>query len=122
MRYRILGNTLQIWPPATTTSRLGLEYMSKSWVVAVDGTTYKTSFTADTDSALYPDRLMITGAKFELWNAKGLDVTTLRADYDDQLEKAKAQDKGAPTLSMGNRSTQMFISPGSIPDSGYGQQ
>lgn len=122
MRYRILGNTFQIWPPATTESRVGLEYISNQWVVDTLGTTYRTSFTVDTDTCLFRDRLMITGVKYEFMLQKGFDVTGLAADYTAEIDKEKGGDKGSPTLSMGGSKAQMFISPGSIPDSGYGNQ
>lgn len=121
MRYRIMGNAFQIWPPATTESRLGLEYISNAWVLAADGTTYKSQFSADTDTSLFRDRLLITGTKYEFFQIKGFDVTKLSKDYDLELDKEKASDKGAPSLSLSSPSSPMFISPGSIPDSGYGQ-
>lgn len=121
MRYRILGNTFQIWPPATTESRLGLEYISKAWVLAADGTTYKNQFSADDDTALFSDDVLITGTKYEFFQIKGFDVSQLSRDYDIELEKEKSSDKGAPTLSLASTSSPMLISPGSIPDSGYGQ-
>lgn len=119
MRYRILGNTFQIWPPDTTVSRLGFEYISKNWVLGINGT-YKSQFSADDDTALFSDDLLISGAKYEFFQIKGFDVTKLSLDYDLELGKEKDADKGAPTLSMSQNRAPMFISPGSIPDSGYG--
>lgn len=121
MRYRILGNTFQIWPPATTESRLGFEYISKAWAIAADGTTYKNQFSADDDTAVFSDDVLIAGTKFEFFNVKGFDTTNLSRDYAIELEKEKGADKGAATLSMRTTHPPMFISPGSIPDSGYGQ-
>lgn len=119
MRYRILGNTFQIWPPPIASARLGFEYLSNSWVVAMDGVTYKQLFTADTDTALFRDRLLVTGAKYEFFSQKGFDVTELGKDYDMQIETEKAGDKGAPTLSLAQQTGQMFISPGSVQDGNY---
>lgn len=119
MRYRIFGNKFQIWPPATTQSRLGFEYVSKSWVVSADGLTYKTQFSADDDTALFRDRLLITGTKYEFFMIKGFDVTMLSRDYEIELEKEKSSDHGAPTLSLQPPRAQMFISPGSIPDGNF---
>lgn len=119
IRYRILGNTFQIWPPTTTSSRLGFEYMSNSWVVAVDGFTYKQLFDTDTDTALFRDRLLITGAKYEFFSQKGFDVTELGKDYDEEIAKEMSSDKGAPTLSLAQQSGNMFIGPGSVQDGNY---
>lgn len=119
MRYRILGNTFQIRPPPISSARLGFEYMSNSWVVALDGVTYKQLFTADTDTALFRDRLLITGAKYEFFSQKGFDVTEHGKDYDAEIEKEKSSDKGAPTLSLAQQTGNMFISPGSVQDGNF---
>ena len=46
IRWRILDNQFQIWPPMNTNEYLGWEYRSKGWARSVDGTV-KNSFTAD---------------------------------------------------------------------------
>ena len=120
MRYRIMGNTFQIWPPATTESRLGFEYISNGWVLGSTGT-YKSRFSEDGDTALFPDRLLITGTKYEFFQIKGFDVTKLESDFLSLKEKEKGGDKGAATLSLSGGRSQMFLSAGSIPDSGFGQ-
>jgi len=120
MRYRILGNTFQLWPSSITEARLGFEYMSNAWVTGSDGTP-KSEFSADDDTALFRDRLLITGTKYEFFMIKGFDVTKLERDYLLEIEREKNSDQGAPTLSLAPPTAQMFINPGSIPDSGYGQ-
>lgn len=120
MRYRILGNTFQIWPPAISTARLGFEYISNAWVYAVDGVTEKSHFTVDTDTAIFRDRLLITGTKYEFFQIKGFDVTKLSADYNAEIEKEKASDHGAPTLSLSPSQSPMLIGPYSVPDSNFG--
>lgn len=120
MRYRILGGYLQIWPPATTESKLGFEYVSNAWVTGFDGTT-KTQFSNDGDTCIFRDRTMICGVKFEFYNIKGFDTTSLARDYYMQLQKEMAMDHSAPTLSLAASNAPMFIGPGSVPDSGFGQ-
>jgi len=120
VRFRVLQNVFQLYPPPTTSAYMGYEYISNQWVVAVDGTTYKTSFTVDTDTSLFRDRVLISGTKYEFFSQKGLDTTQLSADYQAELSKQKALDKGAPILSMSPRITNIYIGPESIPDSNYG--
>ena len=120
INYRLLGNKFQIWPPATSESYLGLEYISKSWVLATDGTTHKTQFSVDTDTALFSDDLLIAGTKFEFFNIKGFDTTNLERDFLSELAKEKGADKPAKTLNLAGTSNPQFIGYASIPDSGYG--
>lgn len=120
MRYRILGGYFQIWPPTTTVSQLGFEYTSNAWVTANDGTG-KSAFSADSDTCIFRDRTMICGAKYEFFNIKGFDTTGFFRDYELQKAKEMSLDHGAPTLSLQPSGPPMFISPGSIPDSGYGR-
>ena len=120
MRYRILGGYFQLWPPSPTQSRLGFEYLSNAWVTSAAGIG-KTQFSADNDTCNFRDRTMICGAKFEFFTIKGFDTTSLSRDYYIQLNKEMALDRGAPTLSLAPSGPPQFISPGSVPDSGFGQ-
>jgi len=57
-RYTRLGNKFQIWPPLTTSRLLGYVYQSKNWAYNSGGTG-KAGFTADTDTCIFPDVLMV---------------------------------------------------------------
>jgi hypothetical protein len=117
--YRALGGYFQIWPATASSEYLGFEYMSKNWAFDSGGTA-KGSFTVDTDTCVFPDRLMVLGLKLKYWEIKGFDTTALNRDFSAQLSIAKASDKGAPTLSMSPRIATILIGPNQIPDSGYG--
>ena len=77
---------------------------------------HKPQFTSNTDTCIFKDALMIAGLKLKFFEAKGLDTTKLEVSYLRELEKAKGQNKGAPTLNLSPRTSTLFISPGSIPD------
>lgn len=119
IRYRIFGNLFQIWPMVTTAEVLGFEYVSNAWAFSVGGTA-QTSLLADTDTCIFPDRLMVLGLKKKLFEIKGFDTTAIDHDYAMELSIAKANDAGAMTLSMSPRSAQLLIGWNNIPDSGYG--
>lgn len=122
IRFRILGNYFQVWPPLSTGEYLGFEYVSKNWVTATGGTApTKTSFTADDDTCVFRDRLMVLGTKLKYFELKGFDTTSFYRDYIKALDVAKAQDKDAPTLSMSPRLADVLIGWENIPDSNYGQ-
>ena len=120
MRYRIIGNEFVIWPPSYAANIvLGFEYQSNGWVEAQDGTV-KTKATVDTDTFLFPDRLLVLGTKLKYFEIKGFDTTTLYADYQRELSKFKAQDAGADTLSMAPRYPNILLTQNNIPDTGFG--
>jgi hypothetical protein len=119
IRYRIVGGYYQIWPMVTTAEVIGFEYVSNAWA-ADSGGTAKTSFTADTDTCIFPSRLMVLGLKKKYFEVKGFDATTFEVDYNRHLSIAKADDAGAATLSMAPRVSNVLINWNQIPDSGYG--
>jgi len=122
VRYRLLGNYFQIWPLLSTNEYLGFEYISNKWVTSSGTTTGpdKTSFTVDTDTCVYPDRLMVLGIKLKYFSIKGFDTTDIRRDYEDQLSLAKIHDSGAATLSFSPRPSGVLVGYENIPDSNYG--
>lgn len=119
VRYRIFGGYFQIWPMLTTSEVLGFEYVSNGWATSSSGTA-QTSFTADTDTCIFPDRLMVTALKLKFWQVKGFDTFAFQRDYDMQLGLAKSNDAGSLDLSMAPKVNQVLITWGNIPDSGYG--
>jgi hypothetical protein len=122
VRFRILGNLYQIFPALSTDDYMGFEYVSNLWVTATGVTTgpNKSSFTVDTDTCIFPDRLMVLGLKKKYLEAKGFDTSAVQKDYSMQLDIAKASDAGSPTLSMAPRPGSVLISWDNIPDSNFG--
>lgn len=124
VRYRILDNKFQIWPLQVNTANIAYEYISTSWVLATGGTQpTKSSFTADDDTCIFRDRLMVAGLKLKFFQSKGLDTTDYYREYMLERDKAMAQDKGAPVLSLSPTYNTILISPANVPDGNvYGQQ
>lgn len=120
VRYRQLGGKFQIWPPVGVDDYYGFEYISKNWVIAADGTG-KTMYTQDTDTCVFPDRLMVLGLKLKYFEIKGFDTTAFRRDYIYQLDTSKGTDAGAPTLSIAPRRIPNLLGFASIPDSNFGR-
>ena len=119
IRWRILDNQFQVWPPMNTQEYLGWEYKSNGYVRGADGTV-KTSFTADTDTTVLNDRLMVLFTKMKYWGIKGFDTTVVSQDYQRVLSIAKANDKGAANLSFAPYPSKVLIGWANIPDTGYG--
>lgn len=121
VRFRQLDNLFQIWPALGVTHSLGFEYMSNFWVSTSSGAQPTlASFTADTQTCIFPDRLMVLGLKLKFFEIKSFDTTALWRDYRMQLDIAKAADAGSPNLSFAPRISTVLIGWENIPDSGYG--
>jgi len=119
LRYRIMGGTFQIWPLMSTNEYLGFEYYSNAYVASNAGAAQST-FLADTDTCIFPDRLMILGLKKKYFEAKGFDSTAFTRDYMRILDQVKADEAGSQTLSFAPRVAEVLIGYDNIPDSFYG--
>jgi hypothetical protein len=119
IRWRLLGKYFQIWPGISYDEVLGFEYRSNGWVEDAAGTP-KTSFTADSDTCIYPDRLMVLSTKLKYFEAKGFDTTAMYRNYLQELETCIAQDTSAANLSFAPRPGTVLIGYDNLPDSGFG--
>ena len=119
IRWRLLGGYFQIWPGYSANENLGFEYRSKGWALSAAGAV-KNSFTVDTDTCIYPDRLMVLSTKLKYFQAKGFDTTAIYRDYLTEFETSVGQDTSAANLSFAPRPGSVLIGWDNIPDSGYG--
>jgi hypothetical protein len=99
-RFRILQNQLCLNPSPPDNQTLSFEYISNGWVEGVDGTS-KVEVTADTDTFVFSDSLLITGLKSQWMVAKGLDASFSLGEFRYLLEQEKSTNKSAPVLSTG---------------------
>lgn len=116
--WRIKGATFQTWPPIAAAESLGFEYISKAWAANLAGVA-QSALAIDTDTCIYPDRLMVTGLKMRYQQAKGLGFDFVD-EYEKQLSIAFGSDAGSATLSMAPRPMSQLIGWDNIPDTGYG--
>ena len=119
VRWRLLGSYFQIWPGFSNAELLGYEYRSNGWAASSTGTV-KTSFTADTDTCIYPSRLMVLFTKLKYFEGKGFDTTAMYRNYASELEAAMALDMSSANLSFAPRPGTVLIGYDNVPDSGYG--
>jgi hypothetical protein len=118
IRWRVMGGYFETFPPVATNDRLSFEYVSNGWALGAGGAPQST-FLKDSDTCIFPDRLMVTGLKMRYQQAKGLG-----SDFVDQYERllsiAQGNDGGAATLSMRPTQLNTLIGWENLPDSGYG--
>lgn len=119
IRWRLYQGYFQIWPPTTTSEYLGFEYRSLGWARSAAGVV-QNSFLADTDTCIYPDRLMVLMLKLKYFEAKGFDTTAMYRNFRDELTASKSLDMSSPNLSFAPRPGEVLIGYDNVPDSGYG--
>jgi hypothetical protein len=121
IRYYMQDDYLQIWPPMSSNEYLGLNYITRNWVIATGDTQpTKSLFTLDTDTCVFPNELMVLALKLKLFEIKGFDTTAIYRDFTDQKSIAKANDSGSQTLSMAPTPADILVGWENVPDSGYG--
>jgi len=119
-RYRIYNNNLRIFPALTTVFNFSFEYVSNYWVIPTGGSAAtKTAFTADTDTAVFPDALMCAGLKFYFLKAKKLDFGAELAEFSRILSQSKAQDVPVSAQSLTPMQAPDLIGTYSLPDGSW---
>jgi hypothetical protein len=119
IRWRIMGQKFQIWPLTSTNEYLSFEYISSNWATSSAGLG-QTQLIQDSDTCIFPDRLIVLGLKKKYFEVKGFDTSSFQRDYDMQLNIAKANDAGSATLSLAPRVANVLIGWENIPDANYG--
>ena len=99
-QYRIRGGNLLINPTPTAGYTWAFEYVSKYWMLGIDGTTYKQYATLDSDTILLPEDLIIMGLRWRWKKEKGFDYAEDFATYETQVKDALGRDGAKKVLRM----------------------
>ena len=119
-RYRIYNGKFRIFQALTTVYNFSFEYVSNYWVCATgssEGT--KKEFTADTDTSVFPDDLMMAGLKFYFLKAKKLDYGIELGEFTRALSYNKAQDVPVPSMSLAPVGMNQLVGPWSVQDGNW---
>jgi hypothetical protein len=95
--FRLLQDKFSVYPPQPNGKVFNLEYQSSYYAVDNTGLT-KPRFTLDTDTCLFPDRLMVMGCKLKFWQQKGFDSTIMADDFGRELSKYKGQQSSSQSI------------------------
>lgn len=114
---RYLNNAVEIYQPIDNLP-MGVEYLSKYCVVSnesggdgVSAETYKALFTADSDTHLFDDLLLVAEIKWRYKKAKGFDDWPVdRKDASDQLITVLGRESNARVITQSPDSA-MFCGP-----------
>ena len=119
-RYRIYNGKFRIFQALTTVYNFSFEYVSNYWVCATgssEGT--KKEFTADSDTSVFPDDLMMAGLKFYFLKAKKLDYGIELGEFTRALSYNKAQDVPVPSMSLAPVGMNQLVGPWSVQDGNW---
>ena len=119
-RYRIYNNKFRIFQALTTVYNFSFEYVSNWWVCATGSDQgSKAAFTADTDTCVFPDDLMLAGLKFYFLKAKKLDYAVELGEFMRSLSYCKAQDVPVSAMSLAPVGMNQLVGPWSVQDGNW---
>jgi hypothetical protein len=119
-RYRIYNNKFRIFQALTTVYNFSFEYVSNYWVCATGSDQgSKAAYTADTDTSIFPDDLMLAGLKFYFLKAKKLDYAIELGEFMRTLSYTKAQDVPVAAQSLAPAGMNALVGPWSIQDGNW---
>lgn len=110
-KYRIRGNRLLFNPDGVAGQTCAFEYRSTYGVLDTDGVTYKAYPTADTDTFVFQDMLLIIGLRWKWKYEQGLDYAEDFRQYEEMKSSLLLTDgtKGAIDMGGGSRDFQPGI-------------
>ena len=119
-RYRIYNGKFRIFQALTTVYNFSFEYVSNYWVCATGSDQgSKSAYTADTDTSIFPDDLMLAGLKFYFLKAKKLDYAIELGEFIRALSYCKAQDQPVSAMSLAPVGMNQLVGPWSVQDGNW---
>jgi hypothetical protein len=119
-RYRIYNGKFRIFQALTTVYNFSFEYVSNYWVCAAGSSTgTKSAYTADTDTSVFPDDLMLAGLRFYFLKAKKLDYGAELAEFNRALSYCKAGDVPVSAQSLAPVGMNQLVGPWSVQDGNW---
>ena len=119
-RFRIYNNKFRIFQALTTVYNFAFEYVSNYWVCATGSDQgSKSAYTADTDTSIFPDDLMLAGLKFYFLKAKKLDYAIELGEFMRALSYCKAQDQPDSAMSLAPVGMNQLVGPWSVQDGNW---
>ena len=105
-------------PIPESVRELVFEYQSKWWVYDPSDNSRKERPTKNTDETVFDDELVTRGVIWRFLRMRKLPFATELADYKQYRDRAIAQDRSPPTLTVHEQPWRLPV--GNIPDTGFG--
>lgn len=98
--FRIRQNHLYLYPAPSAGKNLRLEYMTKYPILDGDGSTLKVWITADTDTFIFPDALVMAGLRWRWKREKGLTYAEDKDRYNAMFSSLAEREVPKETISL----------------------
>jgi len=98
---RIRGGKLLCNPVPAAGNTWAFEYISENWILGADGTTYSQYFNLDTDTFLFPEKILMMGLRWRWKKEKGLEYAEDYATYEKLVSQALASDGMRRNINLG---------------------
>lgn len=122
-RFRIKADTrvnkFFLDPTPSSAVDMVFEYASNQWVKDSGNTTGKTAYAVDTDVSLIDEELIELDVIWRFLSRKGFAYAEEKREADEQIDRAFAEDGGAPILDMGGPLTVPQLRA-NVPDGNFG--
>lgn len=119
--FRIAEGVMKLLPdPQTAGVDIAFDYVSRNWVLKIDGTTYDDEVTAQDDTVLYEPTLITKFLKLRFLEAKGFDTTAAMNQFTSVFMQWTGKDISAPVLSMARSGAFPYLGYRNIPETGFG--
>lgn len=99
-QFILRGGHILMLPNPTASQTMAFEYKTANWVLASDGTTGKSAYSADDDSALLDEQIMTIGLIWRWRQVKGLEYAEDFRLYEGMVADAITRDKAPTSISM----------------------
>lgn len=120
IRYRVVGNNLELFPDGNTDSNIAMEYVSNGWVQDADSSNQFYDYPhADNDKVAMDFWVLTAYLKLKYWEAKGLDTSAYSKDFVNVWNARIGKDKGAPILSLAPVPGSQYVGVHSVPDGNW---
>lgn len=109
---------LHIFPAPSAADTGAYEYMINTPVLASDGVTYKTDFSADTDSFVLDEEMLLLDVRWRWLQSRGLDYAEAMRDAELRIQSEINAKRGIRALSLAPPDIDE-LGEGLIPETGF---
>lgn len=103
--FRLAQNKIRLFPqPPPNGLTIKFIYISRNWLLEQNGTTYRDTIGTGSDVVLYEPIMIMKFLKCKFLEAKGMDSSAARIEFENMLQARMGADEGAPILNAANNS------------------
>jgi hypothetical protein len=113
-------NKFFIDPTPSSAVDMVFEYGSDQWVKDSGNTTGKTAYAVDTDISLISEELIELDTIWRVLARKGFAYEEEKQEAESQIDRAFAEDGGAPVIDFGGGAMPAFAERLNLPEGGFG--